>query len=65
MFAFSGWTSRPDVAKLAESLSYKPVLRRGFALVRTEKGTPVHHASDIGKWQALRLEFADGKATVR
>ena len=53
------------VAKLAESLSYKSVLRRGFALVRTEKGKPIHYAADIKQWQALRLEFADGEVTLR
>ncbi len=53
------------VAKLAETLSYKSVLRRGFALVRDEKGQPVHAASDVRQWQALRLEFADGEVNVR
>jgi exodeoxyribonuclease VII large subunit len=53
------------VAKLAETLSYKSVLRRGFALVRDEKGQPVHAASDVRQWQALRLEFADGEVSVR
>ncbi|WP_421695610.1 exodeoxyribonuclease VII large subunit [Aestuariivirga sp.] len=53
------------VAKLAESLSYKSVLRRGFAVVRTEKGKPVHSAGEIKQWQPLRLEFADGEINVR
>ena len=53
------------VAKLADSLSYKSVLRRGFAVVRTEKGKPVHQASDIRPGEVLRLEFADGEVTVR
>ena len=53
------------VAKLVESLSYKSVLRRGFALVRDQKGRPVHHAADIKPWSALRLEFADGEVIVR
>ena len=53
------------VAKLADSLSYKSVLRRGFALVRNDKGKPVHQAADIGMWQPLRLEFADGEVAVR
>ncbi len=53
------------VAKLADSLSYKSVLRRGFALVRDEKGRPVHHAGDVRQWAALRLEFADGEVNVR
>jgi exodeoxyribonuclease VII large subunit len=53
------------VAKLADSLSYKSVLRRGFALVRDENGKPVHHAADVKSWQPLRLEFADGEVKVR
>ena len=53
------------VAKLVETLSYKSVLRRGFALVRNEQGQPVHAASEVGQWQALRLEFADGEVRVR
>ena len=53
------------VAKLAESLSYKSVLRRGFALVRDDKGKPVHSAADVSQWAPLRLEFADGDVQVR
>ncbi|MEY3083772.1 MAG: hypothetical protein RJA94_3757, partial [Pseudomonadota bacterium] len=53
------------VAKLADSLSYKSVLRRGFALVRDEKGKPVHLAGDVRLGAALRLEFADGEVKVR
>ncbi len=53
------------VAKLADSLSYKSVLRRGFALVRDDKGKPVHYAGDVKQWAALRLEFADGEVQVR
>jgi exodeoxyribonuclease VII large subunit len=53
------------VAKLADTLSYKSVLRRGFALVRDEKGKPVHHAGEVRQGVALRLEFADGEVKVR
>jgi exodeoxyribonuclease VII large subunit len=53
------------VAKLADSLSYKSVLRRGFALVRDENGQPVHAAAAVKPWQPLRLEFADGEVKVR
>jgi exodeoxyribonuclease VII large subunit len=53
------------VAKLVDSLSYKSVLRRGFALVRDEKGSPIHHAADVTPRATLRLEFADGEVTVR
>ena len=52
-------------AKLVDSLSYKSVLRRGFALVRDDKGRPVHHAGDVRQWAALSLEFADGEVKVR
>ncbi len=52
-------------AKLADTLSYRSVLQRGFALVRDDKGRPVHHAAEVGKWQVVRLEFADGEVSVR
>ncbi len=54
-----------STAKLLDTLSYKSVLRRGFALVKTEKGAPIHAASEIKPWQALSLEFADGEVKVR
>lgn len=53
------------VCKLVESLSYRSVLRRGYALVRDETGATVHAAAGIQRGQALRLEFADGAVKVR
>jgi exodeoxyribonuclease VII large subunit len=53
------------VAKLVDSLSYRSVLRRGYALVRDESGQPVHAAAAVRQWQALQLEFADGEVWVR
>ncbi|MCA3555432.1 exodeoxyribonuclease VII large subunit [Aestuariivirga sp.] len=53
------------LAKLVGTLSYKSVLRRGFALVRDDKGKPVHAAADVKQWETLRLEFADGEVKVR
>ncbi len=53
------------VAKLAETLSYKSVLQRGYALVRDPKGKPIHAAADIKPWQPLIIEFADGEVTAR
>ncbi len=53
------------LAKLIDSLSYKSVLRRGYALVRTETGTPVHQAAAVKPWQPLTIEFADGEVRVR
>ncbi len=53
------------MAKLAETLSYKSVLQRGYALVRDPKGKPIHAAADIKPWQPLIIEFADGEVTAR
>jgi len=53
------------LAKLSDSLSYRSVLRRGFALVRDERGAPVYAAAGVQAGQALRLEFADGAVKVR
>ncbi len=33
--------------------------------MKTEKGAPIHAASEIKPWQALTLEFADGEVKVR
>jgi len=50
------------VSKLFDSLNYKSVLKRGFALVRDAGGQPLHSAEAVLDGQALVLEFADGKA---
>ena len=55
--------SRLDAAaKLFDSLNYKSVLQRGFALVRDADGLPVRSADAVLDGQSLVLEFADGKA---
>ena len=54
-----------NAAKLVESLSYKSALRRGFAVVRDDKGRPIHAAASVKQWQALSIEFADGEVKVR
>jgi exodeoxyribonuclease VII large subunit len=43
-----------------ESLNYKSVLARGFAVVRDGAGHPLRAAADVAPGQALALEFADG-----
>jgi exodeoxyribonuclease VII large subunit len=50
------------VSKLFDSLNYKSVLKRGFALVREADGQPLNSADAVLDGQALVLEFADGKA---
>ncbi len=49
------------VSKLFDSLNYKSVLKRGFALVRDADGHPLRSADAVLDGQALVLEFADGK----
>ena len=54
-----------SASKLLDSLSYKSVLQRGFALVRDGTGQPVHAAAAVKPWQSLTIEFADGDVQVR
>jgi len=49
-------------AKLFDSLNYKAVLERGFALVRDSDGQPLRSADAVADGRALVLEFADGRA---
>jgi exodeoxyribonuclease VII large subunit len=47
-------------AQLLESLNYKTVLARGYAVVRDAVGDPVVSAAAVAPAQALAIEFADG-----
>jgi exodeoxyribonuclease VII large subunit len=47
------------------ALSYRNVLKRGFALVRDESGAALRSAAAIGPGQKLRIEFADGEIAAR
>jgi exodeoxyribonuclease VII large subunit len=47
--------------RVLQSLSYKNVLKRGFAVVRGEDDHPVTRAAGLGPGQAVSLEFADGR----
>jgi exodeoxyribonuclease VII large subunit len=53
------------VWRLAESLSHKRVLARGFALVKDEKGDMVRTAAQVTPGQHLIVEFADAKVAVQ
>jgi len=46
--------------QLLESLSYKGVLERGFALVRDGDGKPVMRAAEAVAGGVIEVEFADG-----
>jgi exodeoxyribonuclease VII large subunit len=50
------------VVQLFDSLNYKAVLERGYALVWDADGLPVRSTVQVAEGQALTLEFADGKA---
>ncbi|CAN7161036.1 exodeoxyribonuclease VII large subunit [Pararhizobium sp. LjRoot235] len=46
--------------RILQSLSYRNVLKRGYALVRDETGAPVKLASALSLNQVIAIEFADG-----
>ena len=48
-------------AQFLNAVSYRNVLKRGFALVRDEAGAPLHQAAAIGADQPIRIQFADGE----
>ncbi len=47
-------------SQLLNSLSYKNVLKRGYAIVRDETGVMLRRADQAASAQALQIEFADG-----
>ena len=51
-------------AKLLNSLGYRQVLARGFALVRDASGQPIRSARGVAAGAALDIEFADGHIAV-
>ncbi len=51
--------------KLLESVSFKSVLARGYALVRDAAGAPVMDAAATASGMAVTLEFRDGRVGAR
>ncbi len=49
------------VWRLAETLSYRSVLARGFALVTDSAGAPIRAAASVATGDVLTIEFQDGK----
>jgi exodeoxyribonuclease VII large subunit len=49
---------------LLNSLGYKAVLARGYALVRDGEGRPLRSAAAVAPGQALAIEFADGSVAA-
>ncbi|MBC6441088.1 MAG: exodeoxyribonuclease VII large subunit [Rhodospirillales bacterium] len=52
-----------QLGKLLESLSYRSVLQRGYAVVRSD-GAPVTRAAGVADGAALAIEFADSTVNV-
>jgi exodeoxyribonuclease VII large subunit len=50
------------LTRLLESISYRAVLERGFALVKGEDGKVRRRAGEIKAGEGLSLTFADGEA---
>ncbi len=50
-----------EAARLLNSLSYRNVLRRGYAVVRNATDQAVDRAAALSAGEALSLEFADGR----
>ncbi|MCR6654225.1 MAG: hypothetical protein NVV63_00075 [Opitutus sp.] len=51
-----------QAGRLAETLSHKSVLKRGFALIRDADDQPVKSAAHVRPGDVLSIEFADGRA---
>jgi exodeoxyribonuclease VII large subunit len=52
------------LARILEGLSYRGVLERGFALVRSADGAVRRRAATLAPGEALSLTFADGTAAA-
>ncbi len=57
-------TRLDGVARQLESLSYRSVLARGFALVRDAAGEPLTRAADVAPGARLSIAFADGEVAA-
>ena len=60
----SRWRAQVEAAgRLAETLSYKATLERGYAVVRSE-GTVITRKAEAQNAAALEIEFADGRLSL-
>jgi exodeoxyribonuclease VII large subunit len=50
--------------QLLTAYSYRGVLKRGFALVRDQKGMPLHAAAAVNPGMRLDVEFSDGRVAA-
>ena len=54
-----------QLAAMLESLSFRRVLERGYAVVRDAADKPVTAAASLAAGDAVSIEFADGRAGAR
>jgi len=54
-------TELDGLGKLLESVSYRRVLARGYALVQDAAGVPLRSVAEVISGQQLSIEFADGR----
>lgn len=45
---------------MLQSLSYKNVLKRGYAVIRDDENRPVSQAATLSSGMSISIEFADG-----
>ncbi|MEW9524989.1 exodeoxyribonuclease VII large subunit [Agrobacterium radiobacter] len=50
--------------RILQSLSYKNVLKRGYAVIRDEENRPLTRAAAIASGAAVSMEFADGRVSA-
>ncbi|MFK3777214.1 exodeoxyribonuclease VII large subunit [Agrobacterium sp. NPDC089420] len=50
--------------RILQSLSYKNVLKRGYAVVRDEENRPLTRAAAIASGAVVSMEFADGRVSA-
>jgi exodeoxyribonuclease VII large subunit len=50
--------------KLLESLSYRSVLARGYAVIKDEEGNLVHERAGLAPGDMVAIEFADGDVSA-
>jgi exodeoxyribonuclease VII large subunit len=48
--------------RVLQSLSYKNVLKRGYAVIRDDENRPVSQAAALSAGMGISIEFADGRA---
>lgn len=50
--------------RMLQSLSYKNVLMRGYAVIRDDDNRPVSRANALSTGQGIAIEFADGRVSA-